>query len=52
MDLCRFDIIALDDVENRNVTRGWTACIGRNHDVIGLGETAHDVEDGCFSDRC
>ena len=44
-----FDIISLDNVEDGNVARGRVARIGADHDIVGLAEAAHDVENGGFS---
>lgn len=46
----RINVVALDDVEHGDVTAG--AGVGRHHDVFGLGEAPHDVQDSGFADSC
>lgn len=41
--------LALDDVEDGDVA-GFLGGVGGDHAVLGLEETAHDVEDGGFAD--
>ena len=40
--------VTLDDVEDRDIARGFTGCRG-DHAVLGLEETPHDVEDCCLA---
>lgn len=41
------DVIALNDIEHGNVFSGFG--IGRDHDIFGLSESSHDIEDGGFA---
>lgn len=47
MHICRVGL-ALDDIQDADVAAGLAGCDGY-HAILGLEESAHDIEDGSFA---
>ena len=49
MNLSRIDVVPLDNVENRDITTGTSVC--GYHDVLGLRQPSHDIENSRLANR-
>ena len=50
VNLSRINIIPLNDIEDGYVTATARSRVGRDHNVLGLCESSHDIEHSRFSD--